>query len=133
MLGNITEKGNSKIKLLLAAPEYLLVLAVLFYWMSSAVVFNPVAIILFSILILQIIFKNPIVGLIIPIMLIIICLYMLLALFSEFNEFPVFDADAKQLLFVGLTYFLSTIIVSGIMLFKYLKKFSSNIVSPSGL
>ena len=38
---------------------------------------------------------------------------------SEFNEFPIFNSDAKELLFVGLSNFTSIIIVSGIMICKY--------------
>ena len=44
---------------------------------------------------------------------------MLMALMSEFNEFPTFNFEAKKLLFVGLTYFILTIVVSGIMIYKY--------------
>ncbi len=106
-------------KILLELPEYLLILSVIFYWFSSAVVVNPVAITLIIVLILQIIFKNRIVGIIIPSLLIMSCLFLLAALMSEFKEFPTFNSDAKQLLFVGLSYFISTIIVSVIMIYKY--------------
>jgi magnesium-transporting ATPase (P-type) len=103
----------------LQLPEYLLIAAVVFYWISSAVVFNPLAIILIAVLVLQIIFKNRIVGLVIPGLLIMACFYMLLALMSEFNEFPTFNADARKLLVVGLSFFLSTIAVSVLMIYKY--------------
>jgi hypothetical protein len=108
-------------KIVLKLPEYLLIAAVIFYWFSSGNVGNPIAIGLLTILIFQIIFKNRIVGLIIPSILILACLYMLLALFSEFNEFPSFNAEAKKLLFVGLSFFISTIMVSAIMIYKYSK------------
>jgi len=42
-----------------------------------------------------------------------------MALMSEFNEFPTFNADAKKLLFTGLLLLLPTLIFSGIMLYKY--------------
>jgi hypothetical protein len=100
-------------------PEYLLIAAVIFYWGSAGIVINAIAIALIVILILQIIFKNRIIGLIIPSLLIMICLYMLMALISEFNEFPTFNAEAKKMLFVGLSYFISTMIVAGIMIYKY--------------
>ena len=106
-------------QILLALPEFLLIAAVIFYWISAGMIINPVAISLILILILQIIFKNKILGLIIPSLLIITCLYMLMALVSEFNEFPTFNADAKKLLFVGLSYFISTMIISIIMIYKY--------------
>jgi len=106
-------------KLSLQLPEYLLIFAVIFYWGSAGKVINPVAIVLIIGLIFQIIFKNRIVGIIIPSLLILTCFYMLWALISEFNEFPTFNSDAKKLLFVGLSYFISTIIVSGLMIYRY--------------
>ena len=104
---------------ILQLPEYLLIAAVLFYWFSTGLAVNYIAIGLIIVLILQIIFKNRIVGIIIPIILVLICLYMLLALMSEFKEFLTFSSDAKELLFVGLSYFISTIIISGVMIYKY--------------
>lgn len=100
-------------------PEYLLIAAVIFYWMSAGTVVNPIAIGLILVLVLQMIFKNRIVGILIPSLLIVISLYMLMALMSEFNEFPTFNSDAKQLLLVGLTFFISTMAVSVIMICKY--------------
>ena len=109
----------SKLKqIALQIPEYLLLAAVIFYWGSAGWGVNYIAIVLLVVLILQIIFKNRIVGIIIPSILIFTCLYMLLALFSEFREFPSFNAEAQQLLFVGLSYFIGTILVSGIMIYK---------------
>jgi hypothetical protein len=65
------------------------------------------------------IFKNKIVGIAIPTLLIIVCLYMVLALVSEVREFPSFNSEVQTLLFVGLFYFLTTILLSIIMLYKY--------------
>ena len=104
---------------ILQLPEYLLIAAVLFYWFSTGLAVNYIAIGLIIVLILQITFKNPIVGIIIPSILVMICLYMLLALMSEFKEFLTFSSNAKELLFVGLSYFISTIIISGVMIYKY--------------
>ena len=104
---------------LLKTPEYLLILSVIFYWTSTAVVFNPIAITLIILLGLQIKFQNKTVGILIPTFLILSSLFLIGALISEFNEFPTFNYEAKQLLFVGLIYFISTIVVSGIMIYKY--------------
>jgi hypothetical protein len=109
--------NNIKI-FILQLPEYLLI-AVFFYWFSTALEVNYIAIGLIIILIFQIILKNRILGIIIPSVLILASLYMLLALISEFNEFLTFNSDAKELLLVGLSYFISSIIVSGIMIYKY--------------
>jgi len=116
---NIQMKNAKQI--LLKLPEYLLIIAVVFYWESTRTIINPLAIALTAILILQIIFKNRIVGFLLPCLIIVISLYMLMALMSEFYEFPTFNADAKELLFIGLSFFIFTITVSGIMIYKYTK------------
>lgn len=100
-------------------PEYFLIATVVFYWVSSGIKFNPIAFGLILILILQIIFRSRIVGIIIPGLLITVGFFMLLALISELNEFTTFNSDAKSLLFVGIPFIIFTIIVSGIMIFKY--------------
>ncbi len=117
-------KNLKKITLLL--PEYLLIAAVTFYWISAGLLINPIAIGLIAGLIIQIIFKNKVVGFIIPAVLILTSFYMLLALLSELKEFPKFNSEAKTLLFVGSSYFLSTIIVSVIMIYKYTTLDNSN-------
>ncbi|MCB0736389.1 MAG: hypothetical protein KDC92_02665 [Bacteroidetes bacterium] len=104
---------------LFSLPEYLLLIAVLFYWVSTAIILNPVAIVLAGILVFQLFTKNRIVGIVIPSILILISLYMLLALFSEFNEFETINAQALKLLAMGLTLFLGTITASVSMLYKY--------------
>ena len=105
--------------------EYLLIIAVLFYWHGTSNLLNPFAIGLLAVLIFQIIFRNKVIGILIPCMLILLSMYMLLALFSEVNEFESFNSDAQRLLFIGLAYFLGTIMVSFLMIWKYLIK-SSN-------
>jgi len=103
-------------------PEYLLLLAVLLYWLPTSNPFNWVAITLVAILVFQIIYKNKVLGIIISSVLILICCYMYLALFSELREFPTFNADVKELLFVGLFYLTTTLVVAGFMFFKYVRK-----------
>lgn len=111
-----------KINYLWNIPEYLLLLAVLYYWLLTSNLFNWIAITLVAILVFQIIYKNKILGIIIPSILILACCYMFLALFSELREFPTFNADAKELLFVGLLYFTTTLVIAGFMFFKYMKQ-----------
>lgn len=100
-------------------PEYLLIASVIFYWGSAGWEINYIAISLLVILILQIIFKNRIIGIIIPSLLTLASLFLILAVISEFKEFPTVNAEAMKLLLVGLVYFTSTIIVSGMMFYKY--------------
>lgn len=102
--------------------EYLLIIAVLFYWHGTSNLLNPFAIGLLAVLIFQIIFKNKVVGILIPCVLILLSMYMILALFAEVNEFESFNSDAQRLLFIGLAYFLGTILVSFLMIWKYLIK-----------
>ncbi|MCB0382529.1 MAG: hypothetical protein KDD05_04305 [Psychroserpens sp.] len=103
----------------LSLPEYLLIAAVLFYWMSAGVVINFIAIGLIIAVVLQIIFKNKVIGILVPVVFIMISLYMILALLSEVGEFPSFNAEAKTMLFVGLSYFITTIFFSSVMIYKY--------------
>jgi len=100
-------------------PELFLIGSVVFYWGSAGWGLNPIGIGLLLVLGFQLIFKNRIVGLILPVLLTLICLYMILALISEFNEFESINHEARQLIFIGLTYFITTIAVSGFMFFKY--------------
>ncbi len=108
-----------KKKAFLNIPEYLLIAAVLFYWMSAGLVINYIAIVLLVMIIFQMIYKNKVIGIAIPTFLILTSLYMILALFSEVSEFPSFNAEAQTLLLVGLAYFFITIIASTIMIIKY--------------
>jgi len=110
---------NSFKKIFLNLPEYLLIAAVIFYWMSASVVINYIAIILLVAIVLQMIIKNKAIGIIIPCIMIFTCLYMIMALISEVREFPSFNSDAQSLLFIGLAYFLITIAASCIMIYKY--------------
>lgn len=108
--------------------EYLLIIAVLFYWHGTSNLLNPIAIGLLAVLIFQIIFKNKVVGVLIPCVLMLLSMYMILALVSEVNEFESFNRDAQSLLFIGLAYFLGTIIISFLMIWKYLVKSSNTTV-----
>lgn len=101
-------------------PEYFLMFAVAFYWFSSALVFNPVAITLMSLLVLQLFLKSRLIGLFISGVLTFGSCLMLLALISEFREFPSFSSGAQELLFVGLSLFLGTLFIAGLLLFKSL-------------
>ena len=115
-------------KRLLYLPEYLLLGAVFFYWVSAGIAMNPVAIVLTLVLILQLIFKNLFLGIALPSLLILASVYMLLALMSELNEFGSFNAEARHLLLVGSSFFLATLFVSGLMLYKYLSMYNERLV-----
>ena len=116
---------KNSISFLLNSAEYFLVLAVLVYWHGTSNLLNPIAIGLLAVLIFQIIFRNKVIGILIPCVLMLLSMYLILALFSEVNEFESFNSDAQRLLFIGLAYFLGTILISFLMIWKYLPK-SSN-------
>ena len=102
-------------------PETIILGAIVFYWFSTSILLNPLAIILSSLLLVQIFFKNSILGIILPAFLIFGSLFMLLALGSELLEFPTFNQDAWEMLIVGLLLFLSIIRVSILMIIKNTK------------
>lgn len=101
-------------------PELLLLVVVLFYWISTSNLFNPLAIGLFTSLLLQYIFQNRIVGILLASILIFLSLYLILALLSELKEFQTFNWEAQKLLFVGLSFILFTISASSLSIYKYI-------------
>lgn len=110
------------IKLFFAIPELLLIVITVFFWLSSGTLLNIAAIGLIVILIIQFFLRNDFLGVVIPILLVMASIYLMLALFSEFGEFQVKDADAHRLLSVGIPYLLATIASSFLMMRKYMKK-----------
>lgn len=100
-------------------PEIALLVLVLYFWISTARVFNYWAIGLFLIVIGQIVFQFRFIGLILASLSILISMYFILALFSEFREFAEFTDDARNLLVVGIPIWLLSMSLSFIMLYKY--------------
>jgi len=47
---------------------------------------------------------------------------LILALLSEFNEFPEFNAEARNLLLIGGLFIGVNILIAGTMLYKYARK-----------
>ena len=103
-------------------PEFLLIASTIFYWVSTGTLLNPIAISLVIVLILQIFLRNDFLGVVIPILLIMASIYLLLALFSEYAEFTVKNANSSRILIIGLIFILSTITASGLMIRKYTRE-----------
>ena len=82
-------------------PEILFILSVLFYWFSTSNILNPFAIVLLIIGIIMISKKFKPLAVIMGFFYLMINAYMILALLSEFNEFPVVNSDALLLIGVG--------------------------------
>lgn len=109
-------------QLLIQFPEYYLIVLVILATYKPPFFINPIVIVFVAILVLQIVYKNKISGLIIAGLFIAVNLFMLLALISEFSEFPIVNVEALQLLFVGLSLIILNLGSSAIMIFKYLLK-----------
>jgi len=104
------------------SPEYYLIILAILAGYTPPFSINPVAIGVIAIVILQIVFKNKISGLIISGLFLLVNLFMTGALFSEFNEFPTFNAAAKKLLFGGLSILGFNLFMSILMILKYAGK-----------
>ena len=83
--------------------------------------FNPFAISLIMILLVQFFLKKRALGIAISCLIILINFYLVLALLSEFREFPTFNSDAKMLIIGGGLYLGLNLTMATIMLFKYQK------------
>jgi hypothetical protein len=110
---------NSK-KIVFRLPEIYLLLAVVYCWILTANLLNPFAIVLIGLLVFQLYTRNKVTGISIASILIILSFFMLFALMSELNEFPVFNSNAKLLAVVGFSFFGINIIAGSIMLVLYL-------------
>ena len=115
---------KSRPKLLLLFANGFIVLSILYYWFSTQLL-NPIAIGLALIFGLHLFGAKGDAKLIFPTLFILLNLYMFLALFSEFNEFPRISYDALQLLFVGGVY-LTLNVLSGIIMIRYRKEDTLN-------
>ncbi len=103
-------------KIIFLLPEIYLLVAVLYYWILTANLFNPFAIVLTGLLIFQLTTRNKVTGISIASILILLSFFMLFALVSELNEFPEFNSDAKLLSVVGFSFFGINIIMGSTML-----------------
>lgn len=102
-------------------PELYLLASVLFYYISAAVVFNIIAIILFAVIAQQLYFRKSFSGLLIGSLLLLVNVCLILALTSELSEYASFNASAQKLAFAGFTW-IGLNMMAGIMM---LKKYAS--------
>jgi hypothetical protein len=110
-------------------PEIYLMVSVIYYWSLTGTLLNPVAIILLLILSGLVTFKNCVLGLSISVLLLLLNFYMVMALISEFNEFPSFNQRAQELIFFGSAYLGLNIALSFIMLIKWSRKWGQQLES----
>lgn len=102
-------------------PELFLIASVIYYWVLTSNLLNPFAIGLLAILIYQVINKKATLGLIISSIVALLTLFMVLALISELSEFEVVNQNYKNLIIFGTLYLGLTLLMAGLMFFKYLK------------
>jgi len=106
--------------ILFLSPEIYLTFATIYYWILTPNLFNPIAVVLLAILTYQIIYKNSTIGLVISSLFLVLNLYLVLALISELHEFTEVNDGFIKLILIGSIFLGLNIIVSIIMLIKYI-------------
>jgi VIT1/CCC1 family predicted Fe2+/Mn2+ transporter len=92
-------------KLILNIPELILLGLTIFWFLDNYIGgkhFNPYAFGVFVILLLQVFLQNKYIGFIMESIIALFSIYMLLAVLSEFHDFPTYSLEAFQLLGFGL-------------------------------
>jgi hypothetical protein len=99
--------------------EIYMLMSVVYYWVMTGTILNPIAASLLLILATLIVLKNRVLGLVIAVVFLLLNLYMVLALISEFNEFETFNERARELILFGSLYLGTNITISIVMLVKW--------------
>lgn len=105
-------------------PEILLIIEILFYWLSSSLL-NPIAIILLAVLLVVPIFKKKTFAFVVAIILLLLNFFMCLALLSELDQFPTWSLNARLMLLVGGIMLGTGILASIAMIIKWGRLHSS--------
>lgn len=100
-------------------PEIYFLISVLYYWSMTSSIWNPFAIALLGIIILQLILKSRILGVLLSLLLIFANLFMFLALLSEYHEFNKSTKEARELLLFGSLYLGTNLLMAVLLLIKY--------------
>ncbi len=112
-------------KYVLILPEFIL-LGLSTYWFLDNFIggnhFNPFALAVCVILLLQVFFQNKYIGFSVATLISLFSLYMVLAVISEFRDFPSATAEAIQLLTVGLLFCFLGFGSAIVMFYKFLPK-----------
>ncbi len=89
-------------------PELFLIVSVIIYWGLSATLVNPVAILLLALLVTQLRFKNKIFGIVLSLVFMVLCMYMMLAIFSDIIDLDAFYPRGLLMIVFGVFYFGTT-------------------------
>ena len=109
---------NKTKRIILKLPEYYMLILAISAGYKPPFSFTTISLGLAAVMVFQIVYRNKISGLMISILFLLINLFMLFALISEFKEFQIFNNEAKQLLFGGFLIWLTNLIFGGIMFYK---------------
>lgn len=99
-------------------PELLLIASVIIYWVLTAMLVNPVAILLIVLLVAQLRFKNKTFGIILSFIFMLLSAYMMLAIFSDIVHLDFFYPRGLLMLCFGSLYFGGTAYFAFILLKK---------------
>ncbi len=118
---------TSKLKKVLHHIPEVLILLVALYWFLDNLLATPSHVNYFMLAVIAfvsalIVSRNKIMALLLSLIIGVGSLYMLLAVFSEYHEFPKGDADGLKLLLVGVSMFVLTLSASIFIPIKYFKK-----------
>ncbi|MGK0386124.1 MAG: 4-amino-4-deoxy-L-arabinose transferase-like glycosyltransferase [Patiriisocius sp.] len=89
-------------------PELFLIVSVIVYWAQSGTIVNPIAIALFALLVAQLRFKNKIFGIVLSVIFMLLCLYMMLAIFSDLVNLETFYPNGWLMIAFGVAFFGTT-------------------------
>ncbi|MFY8008702.1 MAG: hypothetical protein ACOVNW_03350 [Flavobacterium sp.] len=112
-------------KYVLFLPEFILMSVSAFWLIDNYIIqhhFNPYAFGVLVLLLLQVFFQNKIIGFALATLVSLFSLYMVLAVISEFNDFPTASAEAFQLLGFGLLLCFFGFSAAIAMFYKFLPK-----------
>jgi len=112
-------------KYVLILPEFIL-LGLSTYWFLDNFIggnhFNPLALLVCVLLMLQVFFQNKYIGFSVASLISFFSLYMVLAVISEFRDFPTATSEAVQLLVIGLLLCSLGFTAAIVMFYKFLPK-----------
>lgn len=106
-------------------PEMLLLAVALFMTVENLLVnsiVNYPMLLLIAFVSIMLLFRNKYMALLTSVAIGVGSLYMMLAVLSEYNEFPKGDTNGLVLLLVGLSICLAAFVLAAIMPIKYFKK-----------
>ncbi|MGJ8666429.1 MAG: hypothetical protein ACSHW7_08695 [Patiriisocius sp.] len=86
-------------------PELFLVCAVLLYWIFTATLINPIAIILITALNAQLVIKNKSFGILLAAVFMLLSVFMTFALFTEVLQIESFIPQGLRMLVAGVSLF----------------------------